>query len=92
MKVYSTITMILSLCVIVIQSTSIYEGLSWNEERNLWQVKFYANGRQRKYYFDNEFDAVKQWNELYNKIEISKQNPEICKMPDQQKKRKDITI
>ena len=68
----------------VIQSTSKYEGVSWNEKRNLWQAEFYINGKKQKSYFENEFDAAKKLNKLCEKMGIFPQNPEICEKPNQQ--------
>jgi len=52
------------------QSTSKYEELSWDEERKRWQVEFNFNGKKRKYYFDNEFEAIKSRNRIYKTMEI----------------------
>ena len=57
------------------QSTSKYEGVSWNEKRNLWQTTFDINGKVRKFYFDNEFDAAKKLNKLCETMENPSQNP-----------------
>jgi len=70
------------------QSTSKYEGVSWNVKRNLWQAEFNMNGQKRKFYFDNEFDAVKKMNQLYDKMEIPPQNSEICDISNQEKNKK----
>ena len=59
------------------QSTSQYEGISWNEERKRWQVEFDFNGKKCKYYFENEFDAIKTRNRVYKKMKITPQNQEI---------------
>jgi phage terminase small subunit len=72
------------LCVITTQSTSKYEGVSWNEKRNLWQTEFDINGKVRKFYFNNEFDAVKKLNQMWDKMRIPPQNPKICELPNQQ--------
>ena len=66
------------------QSTSKYEGVSWNEKRNLWQAEFHINGKKRKSYFGNEFDAAKHLNKLCEKMGIHSENPNIFAMPNQQ--------
>ena len=66
------------------QSTLKYEGVSWNEKRNLWQAEFHINGKKRKSYFGNEFDAAKHLNNLCEKMGIPLQNPNICAIPNQQ--------
>ena len=68
----------------IVQSKSKYNGISWDNERNLWQVEFYINGRKRHFYSDNEFHAAKQLNKLCKKMRIPPQNPEICEIPKQQ--------
>merc|ERR1712034_137815 len=73
---------------IATQSTSKYDGVSWNKQRNIWQVKFHINGKTRKSYFGNEFDAVKHLNKLCEKMGMSLQNPDICAIPNQQAKEK----
>ena len=66
------------------QSTSKYEGVSWDITRNLWQSKFCINGQKRKFYFDNEFDATKKINDFCDNMEIPPQNSQICDKPNQQ--------
>ena len=67
------------------QSTSKYEGVSWNEKKNLWQAELHINDKKkRKSYFDNEFDAAKHLNKLCEKMGMPLQNPEIYKTPNQQ--------
>ena len=66
------------------QSTSKYEGISWNEKRKLWQAEFYSNGKKSKAYFENEFDAAKTINQHYRKSGILPQNSEINEMPNPQ--------
>jgi hypothetical protein len=68
----------------ITQSTSMYDGVSWNEKRNQWQAEFYSHGKKRKSYFDNEIDATKKLNKLCGKIEILPQNFETCEIPNQQ--------
>jgi len=70
------------VCAITTQATSKYEGVSWNEKRNLWQAKSYINGKKRKFYFGNEFDAAKKLNKLCDKMEIPRQNPQIDEIPN----------
>ena len=65
------------------QSTWKNEGVSWNEKRNLWQTEFYINGKKHKSFFDNEFDASKELNELCEKITIPLQHPDICEIKNQ---------
>ena len=60
------------------QSTSKYEEVSWNEEKKRWQLEFDFHGKKCKYYFDNEFDAIKTRNRAYKKMGILSQNPKIC--------------
>ena len=67
-----------------VQSTSKYEGVSWNVKRHQWQVEFDINGIIKKFYFDNEFDATKKSNQLCHKMGISPPNPEICELLNQQ--------
>ena len=55
------------------QSTSQHTVISWNEERNRWQVEFDFDGKTRKYYFENEFDAIKTRNRIYKKMGIPNQ-------------------
>jgi adenosylcobinamide amidohydrolase len=77
MKFQLSITIIgFILFVITIQSTSHHEGVSWNEEKKRWQVEIHFNGKNSKYYFDNELDAVKTRNRFYKKMGILPQNPE----------------
>merc|ERR1712034_278211 len=83
-----TIIIVFMLCVIVTQSTSKYEGISWNEKRNLWQTEFYINDQKRKFYFDNKFDAAEKLNQLCDKMGIPPHNPEIRKLSNQQEKKK----
>jgi len=64
------------------QSTSKYEGVSWNEKRALWQIDFEFNGKKRKSYFDNEHDATKTMNWIYKKMEILRQNQGISEIPN----------
>ena len=59
------------------QSTWKNKGVSWNEERNLWQAEFYVNGKKRTSYFDNEFDASKNLNGRCDKMAMHPQNSEI---------------
>ena len=66
------------------QSTSKYEGVSWNEKRNLWQAEVYINDKKQTFYFDNDFDAAKKLNTFCDKMKILSQNSEICEMPNQQ--------
>merc|ERR1712034_109589 len=67
--------------------TSKYEGVSWNEKRNLWQTKFYINGQQKTFYFDNEFDASKKSNQLCRKMGIPPPKPQIYESPTQKKEK-----
>ena len=66
------------------QSTSKYEGISWNEERKRWQVEFDFDGVKSKYSFENKFDAIKTRNRTYKKMGITPQDPEICEISNQQ--------
>ena len=66
-----------------IQSTSKYEGVSWNVKKHQWQAEFHINGKVKKFYFDNEFDAIKKSNQLCHKMGIPPQNPEICELLNQ---------
>ena len=67
----------------VTQSTSNYEGVSWNEKRNLWQAEIYFNGKKRRSYINNEFEAVKTFNTHCDTTGILSQNPEICEVQNQ---------
>merc|ERR1712034_162887 len=64
----SIIIIVFMVCTITTQSTSQHTGISWNEERNRWQVEFDFDGKTRKYYFENEFDAIKTRNRIYKKM------------------------
>ena len=66
------------------QLASKYEGVSWNEKRNLWQAEFHINGKKQKSYFNNEFDATKKLKKLCETMEIPSQNPTISTIPNQQ--------
>ena len=68
----------------VTQSTSNYEGVSWNEKRKLWQSKFHFNGKTSKSYFENELDAAKRINQLCENMKILLKNPELPEMSNQQ--------
>jgi len=74
------------LWVITTKSTSKYEGVSWNEKVTLWRAMFYFNGKQSKYYFDNEHDAAETRNQVYKKMEILPQNPGNSEIPNRHKK------
>ena len=67
----------------ITQSTSKYEGVSWNKNKNLWQVSFYLNGKKQKSYFGNEFDAAKTLNTICYTRRILPQNPEVCEIQNQ---------
>jgi len=82
MTFYSTIFMITFLCVIATNATSKYEeDVSWNEQKNRWEVNLDFNGTKSKYYFDNQLDAIKTRNRSYKKMETILQNPEISGLP-----------
>ena len=67
-----------------IQSTSKYKEISWNEQKNQWQVEINFNYKNSKYYFDNELDAIKKRDQFYKKLEILSKNPEISVIPNLQ--------
>jgi len=71
------ITIIAFMICANVTSTSKYEGISWNKEKERWQVDFHLNGKKSKYYFDNELDAVKTRNRVYKRMVILSQNPKI---------------
>merc|ERR1712096_218831 len=82
---FSIIIIVFMLCTITTQSTSNYEGVSWNEEKNLWQAAIFdINRKIKKFYFDKEFDANKKYKQLCNKMGISLQNSAIYELPKQQ--------
>jgi len=72
------------LWAISTQSTSKYDG--WNEKVTLWRAKFYFNGKQSKYYVDNERDAAKTRNRVHKNMGILPQNSETNKIPNRRKK------
>jgi len=84
----SIICIVFMTYTIVTQSTSKYNGVSWNEKKNLWQVEFDINGKKRKAYFEDEFDAAKKLNKLCEKMGMLPQNPGISETPNKQKKKK----
>ena len=65
------------------QSTSKYEGVSWNEKRQLWKAEFYFNEKTTKSYFQNELDAAKRITQLCEKMKIPSKNPELMKILNQ---------
>jgi len=71
------------VCAIATQSTSKYEGISWNKEKKRWQVELDFNGKKSKYYFENKFDAIKTRNRVDKKTEITSQDTEICEITKQ---------
>ena len=66
------------------QSTSQSKGISWNKQKQRWQVDFDFNGKKSKYYFENKFDAIKTRNRVYKNIGITSPGTEICEIPNQQ--------
>jgi hypothetical protein len=68
----------------VTQSTSKYYGISWNEQRNLWQVEFDINGKKTRAFFEDEFDAVRKLNKFCEQMGMPPQNPGIAETPNQQ--------
>ena len=66
------------------QSTSNYVGVSWNEKRELWQAKFYFNGKTSKSYFENELDAAREINQLCENMGIPSKNFELLEIPNKQ--------
>ena len=61
-------------------------------KRHQWQADFYINGKVRKFYFDNEFDASEKSNQLCHKMGILPQNPEICELLNPQVTHTQITF
>jgi len=84
MQFFFAITMVVCLCVIVTQSTSKYEELSWNKKKKRLQAEFYIADKQQKSYFHNEIDAAKKLNKFDDKMGTSPQNSEICEISRQQ--------
>jgi len=93
LKLSINVTLIvLTLLVIATQSTSLFQGVSWNKSKKKWYVFLHSNGK--KIYgggFTNELDAAKKANQLCEQLGISLKNPEMSAIPNQ-KKRKDIPI
>jgi len=86
---FSITIIVFLLCIIFTQSTSKYEGVSWNEERKRWQVEFNFHGEKSTYYFDNEIDAIKSRNRFNKKMGITPQaDIESGEMPNQKVKEK----
>jgi len=84
----SIICIVFMTCTIVTQSTSKYYGISWNEQRNLWQVEFDINGKKTRAFFEDEFDAVRKLNKFCEQMGMPPQNPGIAETPNQQKNKK----
>jgi len=84
----NVIIIVFLLCAMDTQSTSKYEGISWNEEKKRWQVEFDFKGKKCKYSFENEFDAIRARNRVYKKMGITPQDTEICGVPNQHKTEK----
>jgi len=63
----------------------MYDGVSWNNQQNQWQVNFDIHGKKQKSYFDNEINGAKKLNTLGDKTETPAQNPESLEMQNKQK-------
>jgi len=74
------------LFVIVTQSTSDYEGVSWDEKKQLWKVEVFFNGKKSKLYFENKLDAAKEINQVCGYMKIPLKNLELLDIPNQQTK------
>ena len=70
-------------CFDAAQSTSNYEGVSWNAKKKLWQAEFSFNGKTSKSYFENEFDAAKKINQLCKNMRMLSKNSELSEIQNQ---------
>jgi len=74
------------LLAIMTQSTSNYNGVSWDEKRKLWKAEFYCNGNKIKSYFQNEIEATRKINQFSESIRLPSTNPEVPEILNQEAK------
>jgi len=82
MKFLLTTFWIISLCVILAHSTSKYKGVSWHKKCKKWRAflnigKKYKDGGT----YENELDAAKKVNQMCDKLQIKRNNPEVDASP-----------
>jgi len=76
------------------EKKSQFNGVCWSKQRGKWRAQLYSKDGSKKYggYFSDEYDAAKRINQLCEEFGIPITNPEINGTPNEQKKRKNITI